>query len=218
MEQFGKDREEMLRGLLELPNDIPDSDTFRRVFERVCPAALSKALNAALENTRARGRNVNIDGKTIRGSENGAHSAHHVVSAWVRENNITLGELAVSEKSNEITAIPELLDVLDLEGDVVTLDAMGCQSGIAEKIREKKADYVLALKENQPTLCDEVTRHFDWLVREKPPGETVSTWRGPFEKGHGRLERREVLAVSADWLDAKEKSRWPGLQICRNPV
>lgn len=212
MEEFGKDREDWLRGFLELPNGIPDSDTFRRLFQCVNPAALSKCLHAALSNTRTRGRAVNLDGKTIRGSANAQHGAYHVVSAWVRENNITLGELATEEKSNEITAIPALLETLDIEGDVVTLDAMGCQADIAAKIRGKKADYVLALKDNQPTLHDEVARYFDWVERDKPVGERVARWRGPLEKGHGRLERREVLVASADWLDAKEKARWPGLR------
>jgi len=212
MEEFGNDREDWLRGFLELPNGIPDSDTFRRLFQSVDPKALSKCLNAALENTRARGRGVNIDGKTIRGSADAAHGAYHVVSAWVKENNITLGELATEEKSNEITAIPALLDTLDVAGDVVTLDAMGCQADIAAKIREKKADYVLALKDNQPTLHGEVARYFDWVEAEKPAGEGVARWQGPLEKGHGRLEQREVLAAPADWLDAKEKARWPDLR------
>ena len=128
MEEFGKDREEWLRGFLELPNGIPDSDTFRRVYERVDPNALARSLNAWLDNAgKAGGRSVNIDGKTICGSKNAKHPAYHVVSAWVSESNITLGELAVSEKSNEITAIPELLELIDIEGDIVTIDAMGCK-------------------------------------------------------------------------------------------
>jgi len=143
MEEFGRDREEWLRGFLELPNGIPDSDTFRRVYERIEPNALAKSLNKWLDNTgNAGGRNVNIDGKTICGSASTEHKAYHVVSAWVSENSITLGELAVAEKSNEITAIPELLDLIDIDGDIVTIDAMGCQADIAQKIRERGADYV----------------------------------------------------------------------------
>ena len=219
MEEFGNDREEWLRGFLGLPNGIPDSDTFRRVFERVDPAALSRCLNAALDNARRRGRNVNIDGKTICGSRNAAHGAYHVVSAWVNENNITLGELATGEESNEIAAVPELLDTLDIEGDTVTLDAMGCQTGIAAKIRERKADYVLALKDNQPALHGEVARYFDWIERERPAGERFERWEGPPEKDHGRIERREVTAAPADWLDASERKRWAGLRTvvrCRS--
>jgi hypothetical protein len=138
MEEFGKDREEWLRAFLELPNGIPDSDTFRRVFERLDSASLAKSLNAWLAiPSKSGGRSVNIDGKTIRGSGNAEHGAYHVVSAWVQENCITLGELTTSEKSNEITAIPELLDLIDIEDDIVTIDAMGCQTAIAKNIRDE---------------------------------------------------------------------------------
>jgi hypothetical protein len=106
-----------------------------------------------LETRDTAGKTVNIDGKTIRGSGNAEHKAYHVVSAWVSENQITLGEIVVDEKSNEIPAIPQLLDLIDVEGAVVTIDAMGCQTEIAEKIISKKADYCLALKGN--------TRQFD---------------------------------------------------------
>ena len=126
MEEFGRDREKWLRGFLELPNRIPDGDTFRRVFERIKPDALARSLNQWLDCTKRSGdRNVNIDGKTICGSRNAEHSAYHVLSAWVGENTITLGELMTEEKHNEITAIPELLDRIDVSGDIVTIDAMG---------------------------------------------------------------------------------------------
>jgi predicted transposase YbfD/YdcC len=213
MEEFGNDRESWLRTFLELPNGIPDSDTFRRVFERVESVALAKGLNAWLDNaSKTSPRNVAIDGKTIRGSASATHSAYHVVSAWVQDNSITLGELAVAEKSNEITAIPELLELVDIKGDTVTIDAMGCQNEIATKIYDKGADYVLALKGNQPTLHDEVNQYFDWLEREKPSDEHFQTWIGKPEKGHGRIEQGEVVVASAAWLDAKERERWPGLR------
>ena len=176
------------------------------MFERVAPTELSKCLNSWLESAgKSGGRNVNIDGKTIRGSTNAEHSAYHVVSAWVNENNITLGELAIEEKSNEITAIPELLNLIDVEGDIITIDAMGCQTGIAAKIREKKADYVLALKDNHLTLHDDVKDYFDWIEKEKPKSERYDTWKSKPEKGHGRIETREVLVASADWLEQKEQ-------------
>jgi len=204
MEEFGKDREEWLRGFLELPNGIPDSDTFRRVYEQIDSKELAKSLTAWLENAgRSGGRNVNLDGKTICGSENEEHSAYHVVSAWVNENSITLGELAVEEKSNEITAIPELLDLIDIEGDIVTIDAMGCQTEIAGKIRERKADYVLALKDNQKILHEDVREYFDWIEKEKPESETYDVWKSKVEKCHGRIETREILIASADWLEQK---------------
>ena len=205
MEEFGKDREEWLRGFLKLPNGIPDSDTFRRVYERINPTALAKSLNAWLDKAeRSGGRNVNIDGKTICGSKSAGHKAYHVLSAWVNENSITLGEIATEEKSNEITAIPELLDLIDIEGDIVTIDAMGCQTDIASKIREKKADYVLALKDNHLTLHEEVKDYFEWIEKENPQSESTDIWKSKPEKCHGRIETREILTASADWLEGKE--------------
>ena len=211
MEEFGKDREEWLRGFLELPNGIPDSDTFRRVYERIDPNALAKSLNSWLAiPSGSGGRSVNIDGKTICGSKNAKHSAYHVVSAWVSENNCTLGELATEEKSNEITAIPELLELIDVEGDIITIDAMGCQTEIAKKIREKGADYVLSLKDNQPTLHEDVSDYFDWIEAETPKSESVDIWKSNPEKGHGRIETREILSASADWIEGKEA--WADIQ------
>jgi predicted transposase YbfD/YdcC len=211
MEDFGKDREDWLRGFLELPNGIPGNDTFRRVFERVNPNALAKSLNAWLNNASdSGGRSVNIDGKTICGSKNSKHPAYHVVSAWVAENSITLGELAVDEKSNEITAIPELLDLIDVEGDIVTIDAMGCQTDIAAKVREKGADYVLAVKDNHPTLHEDINEYFNWIEKEHPKSEAVDSWKSNPEKGHGRIETREILTASADWLESKDD--WADIQ------
>jgi predicted transposase YbfD/YdcC len=202
MEEFGRDREEWLREFFELPNGIPDSDTFRRVLERVDPGALSRCLSEWLESARESGRQVRLDGKTICGSGNSSHKAYHVVSAWVGENALTLGELAVDEKSNEITAIPELLDMIDIEGDVVSADAMGCQKKIAKKIIEKGADYVLALKGNQTSLHDDVKLYFE-NFHKKCDFET-------FEKGHGRIEKRAYfLETDIDWLE--QKPCWEGL-------
>jgi predicted transposase YbfD/YdcC len=206
MEEFGKDREGWLRSFLELPNGIPDSDTFRRVFERLDSTALAKSLNNWLDNVgKSGGRSVNIDGKTICGSKSSEHKAYHVLSAWVNENSITLGELAVDEKSNEITAIPELLDLIDIEGDIVTIDAIGCQTDIAAKIRERKADYVLALKDNQQDLHDDVRDYFDWIEKEKPKDELYDMWKSKPEKCHGRIETREILTTSANWLENKDQ-------------
>jgi len=211
MEEFGRDREEWLRGFLELPNGIPDSDTFRRVFERINSTVLAKSLNAWLDNAgQSGGRNINIDGKTICGSKRAEHKAYHVVSAWVSENSITLGELAVEEKSNEITAIPELLEIIDIEGDIVTIDAIGCQTEIAAKIRERKADYVLALKDNQPSLHEEVKDYFAWIEAEKPKSESYDIWKSKIEKCHGRIETREIVTACADWLE--EKEAWADIQ------
>jgi predicted transposase YbfD/YdcC len=204
MEDFGKDREEWLRGFLELPNGIPGNDTFRRVFERINPQAVARSLNAWLDNSGSSGgRSVNIDGKTICGSKDSKHLAYHVVSAWVAETHITLGELAVEEKSNEITAIPELIDLMDVEGDIITIDAMGCQTEIAAKIREAGADYVFALKDNQPTLREDVSDYFDWIEKEMPKSESIDRYKSRPENDHGRIETREILTASADWLEKK---------------
>ena len=167
MEAFGNEREEWLRTFLELPNGIPDSDTFRRVFERLNPKELSACLNDWLDIEREKRGIVAVDGKTIRGSGNSEHKAYHVVSAFVAENQITLGEIVVEEKSNEIKAVPELLDIIDVSGDIVTADAMSCQKEIAAKITERKADYVLALKDNQPALRQDVSDYF-FSARQAP--------------------------------------------------
>ena len=211
MEEFGRERKDWLSKFLELPNEIPDSDTFRRVLERVNPAELSLWLNDWLKTeSQAGGRLVNIDGKTIRGSKNHKHSAFHVVSAWVGENSITLGELAVDERSNEITAVPKLLDLLDIKGDIVTADAMSCQKDIARTIIEKEADYVLALKGNQPAMENEVKKYFSWLEHDKPRKEPFEVWSSPPEKDHGRLEIREVTVIPAAWYVHKDD--WKNLQ------
>ena len=202
IEEFGKARKEWLEKFLELPNGIPDKDTFRRVFERLKPVEVSECLYGWLDSRDARGKTVNIDGKTIRGSKNAMHKAYHVVSAWVSENQITLGEIAVEEKSNEITAIPKLLDLLDVSGSIVTIDAMGCQTDIAKKIIEKEAEYCLSLKGNQTNLHEDVKLYFENLSAEQR-----FVTRG---KDHGRIEKREYfLETDIDWLP--QKSDWIGL-------
>lgn len=211
MEEFGISRETWLKGFLELKHGIPDSDTFRRVFEKIDSAELSKCLNAWLDSQAGSGgRTVNIDGKTICGSGNSAHSAYHVVSAWVHEHEITLGEVAAAEKSNEITAIPDLLELIDIEGDIVTIDAMGCQRKIADKILSKKADFMLAVKENQHFLYESIDDHFNWLDREGFPEESCECWIGKTEKNHGRIERREVICAPGEWLSAD--ADWAGIK------
>ncbi len=209
MEDTGYGKLEWFKQYLELPNGIPDSDTFRRTFERIDPKELSSILQ---EITDIAGKTVAIDGKTIRGSGNGQHKAYHVVSAWVTENQITLGQLETSEKSNEITAIPELLDMLDIKESIITIDAMGCQKQIAAKICEKGADYVLGLKLNQTMLYEDVKLYFE--------NEISSLCHETFEKDHGRIEKREYfLETNIDWL--AERSHWTNLKsigMVRNSV
>jgi len=207
MEELGKAWENWFRKFLELPNGIPDEDTFRRVFERVNPAQLLECLQQWLsEQSIAGGRQVNIDGKTIRGSGSKEQKGIHMVSAWVNEKNLTLGQLATEEKSNEIPTIPLLLDTIDIKGDTVTIDAMGCQTEIAKKIRSKKADYVLAVKENHPILYDEIKECFEYLDENtKARHMPEDLWESELEKDHGRIERRRVRTVTdIGFLTGKE--------------
>jgi predicted transposase YbfD/YdcC len=202
MEEFGQEREKWLLDFLELPNGIPDSDTFRRVFERLEPGELLKCLNNWIEEKREPGAVINIDGKTIRGSGNAGHKAYHVVSAWVAENQITLGQLKVEDKTNEITAVPELLDMIDIEGSIITADAMICQKAITAKISGQGADYVIGLKGNQGSLLEDAKLYFE--------RECVQKRAEPLEKGHGRLEKRDYyLETAIDWLP--QKPEWSNL-------
>lgn len=204
MEEFGKSRKEYLAEFLELPNGIPDSDTFRRVFEKLNPSELSSCLVNWVSAEREWRSIVAIDGKTICGSGNPKHKAYHVISAFVAETQVTLGELAVEEKTNEITAVPELLDLIDVEGAIVTADAMSCQKKIVEKITDVKADYTTRLKQNQPALYRECEEYFQTFSSELP---SVSTQ----EKGHGRIEKREYRLLSdLSWLE--QAGEWCGLK------
>ena len=198
MEDFGKERESFLRKFLELPNGIPDSDTFRRVFENLNPEALSECLVNWLDAELPERCVIAVDGKTICGSGNKEHKAYHVVSAFVAESQITLGEVTVEEKSNEITAVPELIDMLYIDDTIITADSMSCQKKIVQKITDGNADYCIALKENQPNLFKDTE---DFFVEYSAENETVST----SEKGHGRIEiRKYYLTTDIDWLERRK--------------
>jgi predicted transposase YbfD/YdcC len=211
IERYGRTKLDFLRRFLELPNGIPSHDTFGRVFARLDPAALVLCLRNWLADLRAKlgGEHVAIDGKTLRGSHDGEArpNALHLVSAWACEARLFLGQLAVAEKSNEITAIPQLLELLDLEGDTVTIDAMGCQKEIAETIVAKGADYVLAVKDNQPTLCRAISDAFIRFADEDYVEPSLRRYR-TVGKAHGRREERqyfiaevpEGLPGSDDWV------------------
>lgn len=200
MEEFGIEREQWLRNFLELPNGIPDSDTFRRIFERLDPDELSVCLYNWLKFEWSDRPVIAVDGKTIKGSGNKQHKAYHVVSAFVAENQITFGEIAVSEKSNEITAVPELLDLLDIEDAIITADAMSCQKKIVKKISDKKADYVIALKNNQRSFAESVHRRFESTdVDSMRIFETV-------DKHHRGIEQRiYCLETDISWLDKRDE-------------
>ena len=200
MEDTGKLKEEWFRQYLELPNGIPDSDTFRRTFERLNPKHFEDALCKIVD---VRDRNVAIDGKTIRGSGNAEYKAYHVLSAWVSDLQLSIGQMAVEEKTNEITAIPELIALFDIAGAIVTIDAMGCQKKIAEAIAAKEADYALALKGNQSTLLEDVSLYFET--------EDASEKKSTTEKDHGRIETRDYfLTTDIDWL--AQRKDWPNLK------
>lgn len=208
METFAEEREAWLRGFLELPNGIPSHDTLSDVLGRIDPvafrAAFTTGATAALPDLA--GEQVCIDGKAVRGSREGDNPAVHLVSAFAGGARWVLAQQAVAEKSNEITAIPELLGLLDLAGAVVSIDAMGCQKAIAQTIIDGGADYVLTLKDNHPTLCEDVQLWLDTEVARGrlPVQETL-------EKDHSRIEiRRFALSPQIDWLDAKPD--WAGLQ------
>jgi predicted transposase YbfD/YdcC len=205
IEEFGRSKEKFFRRFLELPNGIPSHDTFRRVFQAVCPQALQGCLIAWLQGVRQTAKPVAsadevvaIDGKTLRRTFDRARGlgALHLVSAWATANGITLGQVAVDAKSNEITAIPQLIDLLDLQDCVVTIDAAGCQKEIAAKIVAKKADYVLALKENQPTLYAQAADHFVQQLEAENPDGKMRRHR-EVEKGHGRTETRTTYVAPA---------------------
>ena len=205
MEEFGRARETELRQFLELPNGIPDESTFFRVFQRVEPAELSGYLYSWLaEELEMQGQSVNIDGKTARGSGKKGGNATHIVSAWVGEKEIVLGQLAVDEKSNEITAIPKLLELFNLEGATVTIDAMGCQTDIAKKIGEKGGNYILAVKDNHKTLHCDIREYFEGLEQGDIRDLPEDVWITDEERKHGRIEKREVRSVTdIQWLPSK---------------
>jgi predicted transposase YbfD/YdcC len=216
LETFGRKKEAFFRRFLELPEGIPSHDTFRRVFQAVCPQALQRCLIQWLQGVRltvppAAGEVIAIDGKTLRRTFDHARGlgALHLVSAWATANGLTLGQVAVDAKSNEITAIPELIAVLDLKDCIVTIDAAGCQKDIAAQIVAKEADYVLALKENQPTLYDQVSDYFlDQL--EKDGRERKLRRHREVEDGHGRTETRETFVAPAT-KDMVASGAWVGL-------
>lgn len=212
---YGRDKADWFKTFLRLPNGIPSHDTFHRVFNRLQPDALRTCvLNwiAAVADV-TEGRVVPIDGKTLRGSldQAGGKAALHLVSAWAAEQHLTLGQVATEAKSNEITAIPKLLEILDLEGAIVTIDAMGCQKDIATDIRAAGADYVLQLKANHENLHLAVQEAFLDRLDSPDPTESLSVFAGPVEVGHGRQEQRTVyalavpteLAGAAEWRDLK---------------
>lgn len=214
MEEFGEAKQEWFAEFLELENGIPSHDTFRRVFILLDNIKLKEIfidwIGAAI--SLSKGALVNIDGKQMCGSKEPrkGKKALNVVSAWASEVSVVLGQVACEEKSNEIMAIPELLKIFDLEGCIVTIDAMGCQKEIVKEIVEKKADYVISLKGNQGNLHKEIKDYLDWAERigfKEIKYEYCET----LEKDHGRIEERRCFVTEEiDWLEHKED--WKNLK------
>ena len=180
---FGKHRYTWLSWFLDLPGITPSADTFERVFEVLDPQVVAKKLRKIFQSEEVAGKIIAFDGKTMRGSGNSSHSALHVLSAFLTDDQIVIGEEIVDEKSNEITAIPELLDDLNVTGAVVTIDAIGTQKEIAEKIIEKGAHYVLALKGNQGSLHNSGQR----LLRAVRSGSQRGDIQGGQPRGNPRI-------------------------------
>lgn len=214
--EFGRAKQDWFSTFLELPHGIASHDTFRRVFLLLAPAEFEtvflewvrEAVSSSLQ-----GVVVNLDGKELCGTHGKAGDGKEglrMVSAWAAANALVLGQVKTDEKSNEITAIPVLLRVLELAGCIITIDAMGCQKESASQIRSQEADYVLSLKGNHGTLHKEVEDYFYWAERQ--------VWRGirfdecrTLEKGHGRIEtRRCVVTEDVEWLT--DKQLWSGLR------
>lgn len=210
--EWARQHADFLRTFLALPNGIPSHDTLNRVFALVNPAAVQDALLAwLLERRGPPGPAIHLDGKTLRRTGGGRQGLGplHVVSAWAGQAGLTLGQVAVDAKSNEITALPQLLEVLDLRRKVATIDAMGCQRDIAERIVEQGGDYVLAVKDNQPTLHAEVRAAFAAAPSPMLPHREVTTTGDD----HGRVERRTVSVLpAAVYLSPSTRAAWLGLR------
>jgi predicted transposase YbfD/YdcC len=213
IERFGHAKAAWLQSFLALPNGIPSHDTFGRVFAALDPVAFAECFQHWLAGVAqaTAGRVVAIDGKTLRHSFDtaSAKAAIHLVSAWASHNHLLLGQVKTEAKSNEITAIPSLLKLLELQGCIVTIDAMGCQKAIARQITTQEADYVLALKENHLTAYEEVSTFLDTAVAGGF-GRYPYDYHETIDGDHGRIEVRRVWSTSAiDWFADREQ--WPGL-------
>ena len=217
VEMFGKSKEEWFRSFLDLPNGIPSRDTFGDVFSRLDPERFQECFMEWSQGVAdlLPGEVVAVDGKTVRRSydQRAGKQAIHLISAWASENTLTLGQVKTEEKSNEITAIPRLLEMLELSGCIVTIDAMGCRKEIAQGILESGADYLLPVKENQGRLYQDVRDLFeagDGTGVDDLPHDYATT----LNKGHGRIERRKCWAIDGpvclEYLSTA--GDWPGLR------
>lgn len=217
VEEFGQVKENWLKKYLELPNGIPSHDTFGRVFRLLDASEFQRRFMGWVEQhfAVARGQVIAVDGKTVRGSKDSfrGQDAIHLVSAWASETGLLLGQRRTDEKSNEITAVPELLKVLFIKGCIVTVDALNCQKDIARTVIEREADYVFALKANHPQLHQDVIDWFDWS-RQRAFRDVPHDYHQTVNKAHGRLEVRRCWAIH-DPLALESMGHyegWAGLQ------
>jgi len=204
--EYGDANKDWLNIVLDLPNGTPSHDTFNRVFSLLDAEALEQRFVSWIQSVAqiSEGRIISIDGKRLCNSgEDGSKAIIHMVSAWSNANNMVLGQQKVNDKSNEITAIPALLKIIDIKGCTVTIDAMGCQQDIATLIIDKEADYILAVKGNQEHLYDDIKEAFE---QEKAIATDVK-----LTMGHGRIEKRTCsMITNTDWVCKEDK--WAGLQ------
>lgn len=207
IELFGQSKEVFLSTIIPLPQGIPSHDTIERVFKRLEPGSFESVFRrwakGLMEKTSQ--EQLAIDGKTVRGSKDGFRHKHalHLVSAWACNNELVLGQLKTEGKIDEIDAIRQLITMLDLTGSVVTIDAIACQKDIAQTIIDQKADYVLALKANQPELYEQCVNLF-----EKHPVHDTHQW---VEKSHGRIETRTCSVITElGWIE-EERKLWPSM-------
>ena len=216
IELYGESHQEWLETFLDLRNGVPHADTYRRVFERINPEALQRCflawVNQVIESSGA--QVIPVDGKSLKGSydRERRQSALHLVSAWASEHRLMLAQVKVDSKSNEITAIPALLKLLDMAGCIITIDAMGTQTEIAQQIVDNQADYVLSLKANHPTLYDQVQTWFEAAHATDFAGIEFS-YNRRVESGHHRRENRQIWVVPATAIPGLyQPTAWAGLQ------
>jgi predicted transposase YbfD/YdcC len=215
IETYGLAKKEWFKQFLELSNGIPSHDTFARVFARINPEQFQQSFLGWIKSISnvTEGEVIAIDGKTLRHSYDHAQAqgAIQIVSAWATANRLVLGQVKVDSKSNEITAIPELLKVLSLRGCIVTIDAMGCQKEIVKLIAQQEADYVITLKKNQGSLYKRVEALFSEALRSKYQEFTHSTNRSS-EQNHGREETRYCVMLSNIQHQIDPEEEWQNLQ------
>jgi len=215
IEEFGQAKYDWLKTFLILENGIPSHDTFGNLFARLNPRELQTAFLTWVQSliTLKDKKIIPIDGKTVRRSYDKAQGkgAIHMVSAWCSENQMVLGQLKTAEKSNEITAIPELLGMIDIENATITIDAMGCQKAIAKKVIEKKGNYVLAVKGNQRILHKDIYSYWDNNASSKDENNSWVDYHETLDKDHGRVEVRRYWC-SSELEDLSTCQDWPGLK------